>query len=626
MLMTFTLNAQPEKLLEISAESFHPVQTDAISGVPIDKIGKDPSKRPCARIKMHINRMTRDEIEGVSVRPIGGSVVVTKRTLSAEGNGLVIELTAKEPTRFYLHHPKYGDSNEVSLNLEGNKEYRIDARLNTTYSIVVSSNKPESEVYLDGTYKGQISNKYDLTISDVYPGPHRIKVISGSVSEEQSVEVNSSNIHFRIILNLESAAPQYVAFMVNPKDANLIIDNRPYMLNKYGEMTEPLMLNNGTYTYAVFAKDYHEERGTFTVSGAKVEKHVNLRPAYGLLKVSGNGNLNGASIYVDDKLIGQAPITSGRLSSGEHTIRISQQLYKDYIGKIYIYDEKTTECNPELTADFATVTLSSEAGSEIYVNGNLKGKSPWTGNLRSGVYNFEARLTGHSNSTISKTISAVPSVQSYAIPSPTPILEKVDFISSPMADVYIDGKHIGRTPLSMNLIIGKHTVSFKKDGFQTQDRSFEVKDGIPSTVKVTLNEVSATSSKPITGAFKDITIEHNVMKDGVKGMKILVDFEVQNMKDISGSCDAYFYYKDGTRVKGKTSKFQTKTGNATAIRDIKPKYDNSTFTDLEIFMPYSELDVSSGKHELKFHCTLWEHKESWKEVATSRWYNFTFRR
>ena len=82
MLMTFTLNAQPEKLLEISAESFHPVQTDAISGVPIDKIGKDPSKRPCARIKMHINRMTRDEIEGVSVRPIGGSVVVTKRTLS----------------------------------------------------------------------------------------------------------------------------------------------------------------------------------------------------------------------------------------------------------------------------------------------------------------------------------------------------------------------------------------------------------------------------------------------------------------------------------------------------------------------------------------------------------------
>ena len=82
------------------------MQTDALSGVAIDKIGKDTSQRPCARLKIHINRMTRAEIEQLSLRPVGGNVVVMKQHVAIEGNGLIVELTAKEPTRFHLHHDK----------------------------------------------------------------------------------------------------------------------------------------------------------------------------------------------------------------------------------------------------------------------------------------------------------------------------------------------------------------------------------------------------------------------------------------------------------------------------------------------------------------------------------------
>ena len=113
--------AQLHNSIEIDEKSFAAVQTDAISGVAIDKITEDHSQRECARIKMRINRMTAVEIGEISVRPRGGNVEVMKCVVAGEGNGLIIELTAKEPTRFYITHPKYGDSNEVSLNLEGNK-------------------------------------------------------------------------------------------------------------------------------------------------------------------------------------------------------------------------------------------------------------------------------------------------------------------------------------------------------------------------------------------------------------------------------------------------------------------------------------------------------------------------
>ncbi|MBO5235253.1 MAG: hypothetical protein J6B27_06085, partial [Alistipes sp.] len=39
-----------KNVLEIDQASFRPVQTGALSGVGIDKIAPDRSKRPCARI------------------------------------------------------------------------------------------------------------------------------------------------------------------------------------------------------------------------------------------------------------------------------------------------------------------------------------------------------------------------------------------------------------------------------------------------------------------------------------------------------------------------------------------------------------------------------------------------
>ena len=501
-LLPLISSAQSTKLLEIDASSFAPVQTDVLSGVAIDKIGTDPSRRPCARIKMHVNRMSKEEINGLSVRTVGGSVVVTKCVVASEGNGLIIELTAKAPTRFYLHHEKYGDSNEVSLNLEGNKEYRIYAMLNTTHSIVVSSNTPDAEVYVDAVFKGRISPSFDLTVSDVYPGNHKIAVKSGSLSNEIAVEVNSVNIHFRIDLNHQLARPQFVMFMVTPPEASLFIDNQPYLLNQYGEMAEPLMLGNGSYSYVVSAKDYHEEKGQFVVNGSKVEKVVNLKPAHGYLKVAGDGQLQGASVYVDGSLIGTAPCTSSRLSSGSHAVRIVKHMYKESSAIVEIRDGETLDYRPSLQADFAKVTLKTTAGADIYVDGKKKGTSTWTGDVRSGEHLFEAVMSGYRTSSIYRTISATPSVQMYDIPAPTPILGFVNIMSSPVADVYVDKKHVGRTPLSLDLIVGKHTVEFKKDGFRMQEKVIEVKENESATVKVALEEGQSvvTSSQSSYGS------------------------------------------------------------------------------------------------------------------------------
>ena len=486
--------AQTQHSIIIDETSFKAVQVDAIIGVGIDKIPHDNSNRPCARIKMHINRMTRAEIDGLKVQPVGGSVAVMKQTVAAEGNGLIIELTAKEPTRFYLHHDKYGDSNEVSLNLEGNKEYTISAQLNILYPIFVSSDVVNAEVYLDNIYVGRTNERYTLTVMDVVPGFHKLRVQHGNSSVEQDIEVSNDNLDFRIEINHATSLPQYVTFEVSPKNAVVVIDKKSYLPDADGMVM--VMLSNGSYNYQVSAKDYHTEKDTFIVSGSKVEKEIKLNPAFGWLSVASVGTLQGATIFVDDNLIGITPINRLQLASGEHSVRIVKDMYETHEGSVTITDGTLHNYTATLAADYATVTLNAGGGSDIYVNGAYKGKSTWSGDLATGTYLFEARKESHRATTLTQVIRSTPAKQSYTLDAPMPILGTLDVVCSPVkVDIYVDDKHLGSTPMREQMLIGKHKVTLRREGYKEEVRYVTIEEDKVADLNVSLTQ-TAQKSEP----------------------------------------------------------------------------------------------------------------------------------
>ena len=494
LLLPLFSTAQLYHSIEIDANSFKPVNTDALTGVAIDKIEVDNSLRPCARIKLKVNRMTRADIENLQIKVMGGIHDVMKRVVAHEGNGLIIELTAKPQTRFYLHHDKYGDSNEVTLNLEGNKEYRLDAELCHMYSIVVSANLVGADVYVDNTYKGKIDSNHTLTISNIMAGSHNLRVEHGNLKSSQEIFVSDTNIHFRS--DIKEEEPHYVVIEVSPKDAIVKINGKEYIPESGVVVTS---LHNGTYSYSVSANNHHSESGTFVVNckgiEEKFEKHIELNPAYGWLQVSNFGALQDASVYVDGALVGTTPISKHQLPSGTHTVRITKRLYKSHEAKVVISDNQTKEYAPTLVADFATVTLTADKGCKIYVNNSYKGTTLWSGDLPTGTYIFEARKESHRSATLSKTITAEPRTQSYTIPSPKPIYGSLNVNTSPaIADVYVDSKLVGRTPLIHNLIIGNHTISVRKEGFDALQQSITITEGQRANLNLTLVEAKRQST------------------------------------------------------------------------------------------------------------------------------------
>ncbi|MBQ2424800.1 MAG: PEGA domain-containing protein, partial [Alistipes sp.] len=307
----FTATAQMETSIVVDGGSLRAVQTDALTGVNIDPIGLDHSRQACARVKIKFDRMTKAQIDALVVKMRSNTDLTKQKVADYYENVLILEMTAKPNTRFYFYSPEFGESNEVTLNLEGNREYEMLASLNQTFSIVINSNVVGANVYIDGAFKGKTDDNFSCTVSDVMIGGHTLKLTYGSVSHKQGIEVNKSSISFRQNVDTAASQPQFVVFAVEPQSAVVTIEGKHYSLTD-GAMR--LVLESGTYNYTVSAAGYHSQSGTFTVAGSKVTKQIALTADVATVTLTVADN---AEIWVNGEKVGNSH-WSGKLNSGTY--------------------------------------------------------------------------------------------------------------------------------------------------------------------------------------------------------------------------------------------------------------------------------------------------------------------
>lgn len=128
-----------------------------------------------------------------------------------------------------------------------------------------------------------------------------------------------------------------------------------------------------------------------------------------------------------------------------------------------------------------------------------------------------------------------------------------------------------------------------------------------------------------TAKIEKIWVDHNVTENGEMGMRIHVKFLVNNMLGKTGSCVAWFYFSSGEALKslGADQRYKTPNGKLAISDSYKPAYENASFNDFKLFMPYSELHLKSGKlHDLKFKIGIMDNNS--KQIAISTDQEFTY--
>jgi|GEM_PF-1239956 hypothetical protein len=135
---------------------------------------------------------------------------------------------------------------------------------------------------------------------------------------------------------------------------------------------------------------------------------------------------------------------------------------------------------------------STPSGAQVLINGRLVGNTPLTLELLPGTYNLELRLSGYNPLRTSFTIQAGQVTQLnlplVAIPPPTGVLA-VD--SNPRgAEVLLDGRLVGATPLNLSLNPGTYTVELKRGGFSPFRTLVTIQAGRTTRLSINLARIA----------------------------------------------------------------------------------------------------------------------------------------
>lgn len=141
-------------------------------------------------------------------------------------------------------------------------------------------------------------------------------------------------------------------------------------------------------------------------------------------------------------------------------------------------------------------------------------------------------------------------------------------------------------------------------------------------MEVRIDITQAASAISRSGEIEEVWVDYDQWENGRKGMLIHVKFTVNNMLNRTGRCAAYFFYQDGNRLEDYNDNYSTPDGQVAFSETFVPKYENTRFKDFQLFMPYEELHLSSGRTDLKFYILIYDEETQEDLAPRSDYHNF----
>ena len=263
----------------------------------------------------------------------------------------------------------------------------------------------------------------------------------------------------------------YVIINVTPKDALINVDGK-LCTNGKANLTvdEPHHLEVSHKLYHTYEMEIHAS------ATEKLKYDVNLTPAFGWLKIDSKPE-SGAIVLIDGERKGMTPFTSDTLPSGEYEVKLMKDMYETGTFTVVVKDTQTQEIELPIKPTFSQVTVTTDSESDIFIDGEKKGKGKWQGRLLEGTHILEARKISHRTTAVKLDV-IVGKNESVVINNPIPIYGALDIQSEPdEAEVYLDGVKIGETPLKKNdVLVGNRTIRFEKKGCATLTKSYTVEE------------------------------------------------------------------------------------------------------------------------------------------------------
>ncbi len=228
------------------------------------------------------------------------------------------------------------------------------------------------------------------------------------------------------------------------------------------------------------------------------------RAEEGVLKV--RSNVATAEVFVDNVSVGVVPVTT-YLAVGEHAIRVVADRYDPWVRRVKIESGKVTDAQANLTPGSGTVEWIGPAGARLKVDGADRGMLPIRlSDLKPGTHTWtvEAPRFEPAEGTVDFA-SGKNLLVNVAMGSSAGV---VVVTSTPEgADVWLDGKPVGQTPLRLTGVApGAHGVRLSADDRASVFRTIDTTDGARGEVTASLPASGASVRFPPLGSGSDLYV------------------------------------------------------------------------------------------------------------------------
>lgn len=307
------------------------------------------------------------------------------------------------------------------------------------------------------------------------------------------------------LLKLRTAGAPVQAASTQQRSGFLIINSEPqgaevWLNNEStGEVTpfRRKLAIGDEVPYRLSLPLYHDEAGMVIVDQPRKELQFALRPAFGSVTVTSTPS--GASVFLDEKQVGQTPLTLDRIASGSHSLRLQAPQYAVERRNVSVADGQTANVAVTLAARFAEITVQAPQGAVVTVDGDRKGSGTLSWRQSEGLCDIVVSMAGHRDAR--RQLEVVAGRAQTVQLTPQPIYGSASVDSDLIdAEIWIDGKQYGVTPnVVERLLVGSHTLVLKKSGYADIQQQFSVEEGKEASLSVKLpagRSVQFASEKP----------------------------------------------------------------------------------------------------------------------------------
>ncbi len=212
-------------------------------------------------------------------------------------------------------------------------------------------------------------------------------------------------------------------------------------------------------------------------------------------------NEPGATIAIDDKVVGTSPLTGPvRVGAGPRRLRVTKDGFTPFEQgpNITAGTPVTLDVKLVSTAVKGKVVVKEKTGKpvRVIVDGVDMGDAPWTGELDPGQHDIGARAAGLAAMPQKVTVERGQTQEVELVASSSTAPVKIA-TSDSKGLIYLDGKLVGEGSFVGDIPSGEHKLKVTREGYDPFEEDITVKDKEPFSRTITLKIASKIETGPM---------------------------------------------------------------------------------------------------------------------------------